>query len=384
MLNNAKKIGILNIQYTDNYGAVLVAYSLQETIKKMGFEPKTLNYNPKYSVLDKLKTAFFEMYFNRNFWHSIGYHIRLLIDKTNSEHSLNKTEKKKKFQDFRKSFLCLTDEISRNITKLDDLFDIYVVGSDIVWKPIRLISFEKNVYFLKFVSLEKTKIAYAASVGTDDTHRLITLSKKYKRNIANFDFISLRESLNVPFFSKLTAKKTEHCLDPTLLLSKEDYEKIIPINRISKDTSIYLYTLSDSAEIIDFTNILSQKLTCGVYHSSQYTCDISNSIGINDIDGPLEFLEKIKNAKTVITNSYHGVIFSIIFKKDFYAFPRKYLDVRTLDLLKLLSLSHRFLDDFGAGITHTEPIDYASVNVKLGELKEQSTAFLKNALNFTK
>ena len=380
MKDKAKKVGVMNLQHSDNPGAVLIAYSLQEIIKKSGHEPKIINYNPRWSVFDKLKTAFYEMYFNGNYFESAAYHVRLLYRSRDARLKKYESERKKNFKDFRQTCLDSTPEILRKISESDDIFDIYVVGSDMVWSPIRLISFEKNAYFLKFVSNDKVKIAYAASLGSDNSAKLKPLSKKYARKTGDFDYISLREISNVPFFGRLTTKQVEHCLDPTLLLEKDDYEKIMSAGRKYPGPFIYLYTLSDSNRVIGFANELSEKLDCGIYHSSRYTNVINKSAGTNDCDGPMEFLEKIKNAETIITNSYHGVIFSIIFQKNFYAFSRKHMDSRTLDLLELLSLSRRFIGDGGTIPENTVPIDYKDVYDRLEKLKKRSAEFLERAL----
>ena len=122
-------------------------------------------------------------------------------------------------------------------------YDIYLIGSDVVWKPMRLLGHEYDVYFGNF-NPDKKKIAYAASVGVDDLELLNELESKYSEGLKNFDYISVRENYLVDYFSKLTDKPIYNCIDPTFLRTKAEYDLLIEGRKPSVNDFIYVYLFS--------------------------------------------------------------------------------------------------------------------------------------------
>lgn len=373
------KIGILNVQYGDNFGAVLLCYALQETIRKMGYDPEVIDYRPK-NPSNIVRRA----------WQKVRREGVIGIFKTlykkiicrdkaviQEKPSLKKIER---FELFRNQYLkrSVVFDGAKDIKKRG--YDVYVVGSDLVWKPER-VKEEADVYFLTFTKgKDCRRISYAASLGTDDEDILRKQAKKFRKLIEKFDFVSVREKSSVTYIESFYRGKVYWCVDPTLLLERKDYEKLLP-DKTCAIGYIYLYLLNDNEEAHELARKCSQEFHIPIFGQSP------NSNRINEIgtscadDGPLEFIERIKDARFIITDSFHGTIFSIIFEKQFMTFSRGSISIRMQDLLQRLEMLDRYVPNGYADIHKlNERIEYNSVKEIINNWKRESMEFLEKSL----
>ena len=381
-------IGLINIQWFDNPGAVWLAYSLQQIVKKLQPDEeviiidyavggsRTIDLNPAIRIFNQIKRKTAKIFF--------------YLNPDNREFGLELKKRHSKYENFRKEYLnrtSRTTETNSEIFKKD--YSACVVGSDVVWKPEIAKEVYSKIYFLQFASENTKKIAYAASIGTDDMNVLDGLKPLYKTLIANFNSISLREKTAVHYLKNLTDKKIYHVLDPVFLSDANTYIKLIKdVKRPCQQNYIYLYMLSYNENIVSLAIHLAQRNGYKIVYDLHTKENLVlkkrfKEYGIaSTAVGPLEFLALINSASVVLCDSFHGTAFSIILHKDFYTFGNHNdgidISTRMRDLLELLSLEKRYVTD-NQTISY-EPIDYTDVDNKLDNHRKKSIEFLKKAL----
>lgn len=354
------KIGVLTYHYSrNNYGAVLQTFASISILRKLGLNPIILDLRPKVELSKK-------------------NNIKSKI--------LRSLRGEKKFDDFRNKHMKFTNPLItyEDCKSQNSFFNAFYVGSDQVWRPI-MAKERLYRYFLDFADDDKDKISYAASFGTDiwegtekDTTKISDLLKRFKA-------ISVREDSGVAICKDEFNVKATHVLDPTFLLGQKDYDKIIESTRKnSKYPSKYigLYLLDDikgegliPKKIQEKTGIKTKNIYSKTLRIFNYKFFRYNEVG--------EWLQGIKNAEIVITDSYHCVIFSIIFQKEFICVINERKGVSRIEsLLKMLGLENRMYkaDDLSIEINNP-PIDYLKVSKKLDQQKEKSLKYLKAALS---
>lgn len=354
-------VGILCFVYDNrNYGANLVAFAMCNIVRKIGYNPKVINFYPvlnptgikKYSVISAFK--------------------------------------------FRENFVNLTLKI-RNAAKLKFLnnsFNTFIVGSDQVWNPKNTKDYTYP-YFLDFVQTRKNIIAYAASFGSEKFLGNKKQIKKIKKLLERFDAISLRETSGVDlihntFSSDINCKAV---LDPTLLVDFNDYENIIKSENIKTNELGYIgyYLLSNDKKSQKIKNeenlkMISEKLKLPLINIRNKKIKFAGKEIIKFSSYP-EWLNYIKNAKFIITDSFHGVCFSIIFKKNFVYVNQIGGITRVQSLLSLLQITNRVYTDYrflDIENLYQNNIDYNKVYNILNVKREESINFLKEALDKSK
>lgn len=351
-----KKIGILTFQYPENrnFGAILQSYAHLALIKKFNKDVKIINYNPNNYKYMSLK-------------------VRTLI----------KLESRG-FKDFFEKFLKISN--FNNLEKENEKCDIFVVGSDQVWRAFWLKEKVKH-YFFDFVDKNKKKIAYAASFGVDFWEGDKKLTEEIKPLIKTFNHISVREESGIDICKNTFGVDGAICvLDPTLMISREDYQ---PILDDWKDKShlkkkyIAHMLLDDTEELKKESQNIADYLGAGInYIKGKYKKILwKNYFSYNKVS---QWLTYLKDAELVITDSFHCTVFSIIFHKKFVVVANPERGVARLEtLLSKVGLEDRFFTDIKdvmkSGILDKE-IDYNEVEKKLAVHRKYSMDFLKKAL----
>ena len=377
--NNQKsieKVGILNVQYVNNYGAVLLCYALQEAVKKLGYKSEVIDYRPTQFTNNGLVGKIKNIGLLRNLKDNLKSKV-----KGNQRSVNNNTYKKdKNFYKFKNNYLNRSSiyETSDDMKNLN--YDAYIVGSDVVWKPGRINSEECDVYFLAFTKEKECKrLAYAASIGTDDKELLDRVSNKISSKISIFDSVSTREKTTVPYLESLYNKKVQWCIDPTLLLEKVDYERIVP-DECPNENYIYLYMFENSNEAYKLANEYSKKLGLPVICQCGNPDKLDNVLQCSRDDGPIEFMNRVKNASFVITDSFHGMVFSVIFEKEFITLSRGNISIRMQDFLERIQLTDRFKSLDNTKFKNPETIDYEKVNDIINIWRKESFNYLNDSL----
>ncbi len=355
-----KKVGILTFHFSNhNYGAVLQTFASFLILKKLGYNPQIINLlaSQRKNILSKIK-AFV----------------------------LSLVEASYNFEEFRKTNLVLTKKIYSlsELKRTNSDFDIFYVGSDQVWRQ----SMAKDLlphYFLDFVDNDKIRMSYAASFGTSHWEGSEKDTDYIKSLLAKFHSVSVREEEGVDICCNIFNIKAHHVLDPTLLLNENDYYKIYKNKneftyKIKSYVGYYMLTDRNCKSII---SIIAQKQLkmriCNLYKRKVNILGVRlfryRKVG--------SWLIGIKKSSFIITDSFHCMIFAIIFRKEFVCLPNERGGIpRIKNILKVIGLEDRYCEsetpDFN--FFFLKRINYNSVSSKLELLKIDSMNFLKKAL----
>lgn len=358
-----KRIGIITFQNADNYGAVLQAYALKETLKNIGCYVDILNYyNSKLQKEYKGIPSF-----KKNIKDLI-YPVKLVL------FPILRLFVATRFKSFRKKYLLDTPPIYPNTIKnYNKDYDAFICGSDQIFNP-RITGFDKN-YFLDFVQNKNKSFSYAASFGL--SYENLTDKEKLfiKQNLQNFKHLSLREQQGIDIVNKLSNIKSEFYIDPTLLLNKKQWEKfyIKPKNV----NYVLLYFMHTDVKLINLAKNLSNKTGCRLVFISHGISFKKNINAVYIKPTPSEWISLFLNAKYIITNSFHGLCFSINFNKAFFINLQNNVKInsRIENLLDLTNLKDRLINNIGTD--YDKLIDWNNVNKIIEQERKKSFNYLK-------
>ncbi len=369
-----KKVGIITFHNSYNCGSMLESYAMQKAIEKRGCLTKIIdfsNYNQR-----KLYSIFYKNNSLKNIVKNI------LVIPAISKLKVNN----KKYEEFkRKNFNLTSDSYISNNQLSDEEFDIVVSGSDQIWNIT--IEDSDDAYFLPWVKKAK-KVAYAPSFGSKNILKYSKEPEKYKEYINSYDYISIRENNGKKWIRDLCNRDAEVLIDPTLLLNAQDYDAILEDSDKYKGDYIFFYCPSFNTDICKFVKKISEKYNLKViaWSTKSYYFKQVKKYGFElvDYETPALYLSLIKNAKVVITTSFHGTIFSTIYKKNFITVKNGDMygdDDRVITLLKQLNMMDRLIPfDFDEKFDYLADVDYSSYDKTLDELKDKANNFLDIAL----
>ncbi len=363
------KIGILTFHCAHNYGAVLQCYALQETLRGMGHDVEVIDYRPYYL---KKPYSWFDIhrFISKNPFKALHKSIKEII--------LLKSRYKRytAFENFIKYNLNLSEEVC--VDKISSKYDIYIMGSDQIWNPKITHGFDP-VFFgnFKFIKGKKKYIAYAASMEAKFLKDQEV--KYYTKALENFDAIGVRELQLAHLLQPLTDTFIETVLDPTLLADTTIWDKIVENPNIGQK-----YVLLYQARINSNANRIAEEIAKQINAIViEVTIDVSTNSNKNILQcvSPEKFLGLIKNAACVVTVSFHGTAFSVIFKKDFYCIELgDGRDTRAQSLLSSINLENRLIKKLDSPIF--SKIDYTEeIDSKLLQMRDKSVKFITNAIN---
>lgn len=358
MRSKGKRIGVLTFHYSNhNFGAVLQTYASFNVLRNLGYSPIVLNLMPTKET-------------------SFIINLKIFIASfINSSRSFNL---------FRLKNLKLTKPLYsfEDCNNQSKKFDIFYVGSDQVWRPV-MAQERLFRYFLDFVEKGKTKISYAASFGVSNWEGSKEETLKVSELLSQFDAISVREESGVSICKNHFDVNAFHVLDPTLLLDQKDYNKLLSlhyskVNKISGYAAFYL--LSDLKGCNGLPSQINKHLGVFTFNLYGKTRKIfgKNLFRFNTVE---DWLTGIKESDYVITDSYHCIIFSIIYQKRFICIVNEIKGVaRIKSLLSNLNLEDRicYEDNINFNLLKKE-IDYEIVKEKLDSLKADSLDFIISA-----
>lgn len=385
-----KKIGIITTFKANNYGAELQAFALQNKLKRLGYDSYLIDYlfykNRKHKPCKESRPLRkFTLY--KSLKNKFLYRVVLpLIDLYGDYFNNNLRIRKKNFLLFheRNSNLTKTFYSYKELYNTNFDFDVYCVGSDQVWNPNTATSIEP--YFLTFAPHEAKKISYASSFGVSKIHET-GLKDKYRRLLNNIETLSSREMQGVQLIKEITGRDAVNVLDPTLLLNKEEWEEFAICNDSYENGKyIVLYNIHESETILNLAYKIHKETGYPIFKICKRAILLPKYKNVINIKtaGPAEFIGLIKNAGFVITNSFHGTVFSILFKKKFFSImPEKANNnSRVEDFLKLLKLEDRLFYDSVSidSIDYKIPINYESVEQTINYHKEKSIEYLITAI----
>lgn len=380
-----KKIGMLTFYSEYNYGAMLQAYALQTKIREFGYDAEFLRfYDEAFIKRGEEKVDFI-------------HNINQLFDKAKTvefsvkKYLLNRSVGERKlslFDDFVERFMSTSRSAYYSLEDLkvsNDEYDGFVTGSDMVWSDIGQ---NLDAYFLTFASKGK-RISYAPSL-TGRENETIEQREKYINWINGIDCLSCREQYGINYIKKATGRQADLVVDPTLLLEKKQWKEKFAIEERSGTPYILCYMFRGINKNI-FKNLESFIKKKGyriifIPMTVQETLyDLKN--GLDPAYGPKEFIELFYNASYVVTNSFHGLLFSLIMNKPFSLIHRgeknewSKHEERMVNILSLLELENRFIYAKEFDINNINwNVDYNNINIQLSKLREDSLNYLKVAL----
>lgn len=367
-----KKIGILTLSASDNCGSLLQAYALQEFLK--------IRYDCKVEIINFISQASHQVYdmFPKGFWRHPKKTFFTI------KHYKSIAEQKKGYDIFRQKYLNMTPQVYSSINNLKEIiaYDIIIVGSDQIWN-VKMMDYD-DAFFIPWRTPAK-KIAYAASLGKT----VIFPNNKVqfvKKCLSDFKGISIREKEGLTQLKEVTDINVCLAADPTLLLEKDTWNKIIG-NPLVEDEYIFFYSWSyPDIEMNKIVQKYSKKkgIPAYVINSSKwyrYRPEQFDFILYRE-SGPITFLNLMKYAKYVFVQSFHGAVFANIFQKNFYFLNEQkygYLDFRSSNLLENLHQMNRVIHEW-SDLQKAESMEIKYESIEMLNLLKQSIDFLDMAV----
>lgn len=369
-------IGLLTFYWADDFGAMLQCFALKEhlnTYEKtvvIPYFPKELR--GRYRILHKKS------------WQSTRSKIAEMIKPPTVLNTINRRIKmvnfrKQHFRDASKT-IALSSEIPQCFSNIDT----YVVGSDQVWNPKITEGFQDG-YFCTFKNDTKKGtrfVSYAASIGMSAFEN--DYDEYFRSNLQNFDDISIREAGSREYLSQFCEKEPICVLDPVFLLSHSQWEE--QIKSIPKHTEkyIFVYCAEENKELMSYAKKLASEKGLKIYVGDNifqqwfFRQDHSN-ITLKNEANPFDTLSYLRDAEYVVTNSFHGLVTSIIFEKQFAVFPHSIRSERQTSLLNTAQLNARVVTDIDS-FNIDEKIDYANAKTLLDVQIKDSKDFIQNKI----
>ena len=368
-----KKIAIITRHAVANYGSILQSFATQSILDKLGYDSKIIDYireDEKGGKIVKVKLQGNSVgKMNKNFLNKIIYVISQF---PNYEYSY------RKFKKFRKRLLNQTkeystiEELKNNCPKAD----IYMTGSDQVWGEIGGDCYDP-VYFLDFVPDKSKCISYSASFGKEK------ISDKLLKNLPTllnkYSDIMVREQSAVEIINKNTSKKSELVLDPTLLLNREQWESKAQ-GKLKYEKYILIYQLHKNKKFDDYAKEVAKKMGLPLLRIGPSINSITRSGKFIYMPTPENFLKYLKNATLLLTDSFHGTVFSLIFNKQFIEILPGETSTRVINILKLTNLTDRILQDYNDFSLINTKINFEDANKILEKERNKSIIKLKDTL----
>lgn len=373
------KIGVLTLQLKTNYGCLLQAFAMQKFLKSNGYDPITISHYNGMPFINKLLSVGKRTVLS--FMGKNGKAIRgWMLD---SEYKIISQNT----QQFIDRYIRTTETVDlvkdRDIVKKYNL-EALLVGSDQCWRPKTARKIEK-LFFENYLHENIKKISYAASFGVSDWEYTKTEEEKCKKLIQEFDGVSVREDSAVKLCKDKFNILAEQVVDPTLLLSPTDYIQIIE-NRTKKPNSVMVYVLDQSNEKRKIIDLVKSKL--GLVENSVMPTSDFDEVGKSNIYDCVfppveEWLNGFAECDYVVTDSFHGTVFALIFNKPFISIGNYSRGLtRFTSLLKLFELEDRLVnssEEFDQALISKE-IDFEKVNLIRNKQIEKAKNFINKNL----
>lgn len=380
------KIG-LSLAFTGtNYGALWQAYATQQIIQELGYKTEIINYiKAKKHEFVRCPEAYY------------GHFLEILseckgkrdnesiqLDDIHKQNSLLRKQNADSFREKRLSSIVTIKGLDNLRDHCSNNYSAVLVGSDQLWLP--MVSF---TYFrtLRFAPEGMKRISYATSLGVTEYPKYTW--RKAKDFWNSIDFLSVREQQGADIIHKVCGRTPYVVLDPTYLLTKQEWEVHVPKKEIVKSGYVLCFILGDNNEMKEIARHYADE------NNLRLVCILSNEVSANDTEfgdevligqTPEEFINLIRNADCIFTDSFHGFAFSIINEKQVFVTYRirkgtPSRNSRIDNIVNLFKVQHRLISEPEKGLPNVRPIDYEEVNQILEEKRQYSLEFLKDALD---
>lgn len=372
-----KKVGIVTILDVANFGSMLQAYALATIVEQLDFRVVFINYwRPSYTTSHKVCTFLRDKSLG-NVLKRIAFALSALIFYPTIRNRV-------------RSFVTRKFTFTRPYHSIDEIqeaplnLDFAICGSDQIWNSIYNGGLDR-VFYLDFVSCPR--IAYAASSGMKEFPQEELSS--VKKMLSDFQSISVRESQTCDYLRKLGFLETQHVLDPSLLLSGDEWKEIAGCKYPDKNEKKEKYLLVYSVERFNNDFIFSQakRIAKGLNLKMFVVCTTypvrAKDYGFDKIYAMADvrtFLQLMAGADFIVASSFHGTAFALNFNKEFVTISANNFNIRMESLVHQFGIAHRIISGIEKGIEDLLPIDYKRINEKLNQERIFSKSFLANNL----
>ena len=378
------KVGILTILNVNNYGAELQCCALYRKLQQLGYDAEVINYlfgihpehvfdGEKRSVPIPLKQLI---------------KVKLLPVVQNMFcmfHQKNKRLRNKRFDEFHAKYNHLTSTVYPSVKSLYEAkfnYDVLCIGSDQVWNYMKGYSLEP--FFACFDKNNTKKITYASSIGLSSLS--VEAEQVFKKELTNFAYISVREQQASEILEKLLNRKIDVVLDPTLILNKQEWVEVAKYDMCPKEKYllVYIVTIKPCDYVLTLARHIAKQRNLKIVRICRDAYPEHSGSDVEEIltAGPSDFVGLFSKAEFVVTNSFHGTVFSINFSKPFYSVIKSHhsTNSRLTSILKKLGLEDRIVP-VGSQLPMISDIDFSDPSAKLEAERKLSIEYIKKALS---
>ena len=355
---------------------MLESFAMNKIVNSIGYNSEIINYSSKGQL---------QLYKSLFPWNSLKNIIKNIVL---LPHKSKLDTNNKKYQEFKQKYMSLSSNKIQTEEQIKELnYSAFIAGSDQIWNVT--IEDYNDVYFLPWVK-NTLKIAYAPSFGAKNPSKYDSKRiKTYKKFLQDFDFLSIRENNGQKWIKEISGRDAEVVLDPTLLLPIEEYNKLERTDINLPEQYIFFYSPGFDLDICDFVKKVSKKYNLPVitWSAKPYYVKGVQRYGFElpDYEDPSTYLTLIKNATLVFTTSFHGTIFSSLYRKKFFVLKNGGMygtDDRVITLVDKLKLNKHLIEyKFNKEFDYLREPDYSDFEKALKIEKEKSLKFLESSLS---
>lgn len=384
------KVGLALVTYKDNFGSALQTYATQNIIQKLGYQAECINIDGVMREIEARKRRYYirRIFQKEEFKYLLAYSFSRLSRQGNGTYAESMRIRRQAYKRFYDQYLNFSKHCSTmdELTSLCSDYYAVLVGSDQLWRPSNIAG---GFFTLEFVPNEINKIAYSTSFGVGALHK--SIEKQAFKFLSRINHISVREETGKEIVRNITGKEVPVVCDPTMLLTVDDWRDIDCKKPLYEGNYILCYLMGPEKRHREFVKRLKVATNCriiGLLHGSTYLRMDEEWPDEKPYDiGPREFLNLVRYAKYICTDSFHCCVFSILYEVPFFVFRRDKENRETSSndriytLLSWTGLSERLLTgDEEVEDYVDQSIDFSNVKILVEEKREQSMAFLTKAL----
>ena len=389
------KIGIVAVTYKDNFGSALQTYATQYLMEKLGYDARIFEIKGVYRGIMIKKLLYyagrlFDPVEAKYLFANLTSRSRKQVSASSDQFAQDMKVRHRMYQNFNKKWYKMLPTVMgwKGLRKLASEMDAVVVGSDQLWRPSNIVG---CYYTLEFVPANIKKISFSTSFGVPELPS--RLRKHAKRFLSRIEHISVREDSGADIVKKECGRDAKVVCDPTMMMTAEEWMHVQDEKPFAEGNYILMYLMGDNPAHREFVKKLREATgfrIIGLLHGATYISYDEEVVDEKPFNvGPSEFINLVRNAQYVCTDSFHCCVFSILNSTFFFAFRRwpdesKFsANDRLYTLLRFTGLESRLLSG-GETIESclADQIDFADVLTKVDQRKKESMDYLVNALNF--
>ena len=368
------KIGILTFHRATNYGAVLQCYGLYETLRALGHEVEVIDYRPEY--IEKYRKAFplFDIKRQKGLFEKAKMSLLSLLGMNSRKEAAHRFD----------IFLKTEFEMSSVVLKPNQMpqkYDIIFFGSDQIWSPQICLGFDE-IYWGQFPHDKTRLVTYAASIGGHN-HLNGEEWEKVGKYLMAFENISVREIQLQKDLNAYLGIKSQLVVDPTILLKEKSFDRIVEKPKDMPDNYVLVFSVAPTENLMGFAEKVAKESGSEIVtltaEKTPWIFRRGKERNVNPTVG--EFLGWFKYAKYIVTVSFHGTVFSVLFRRDFYSLAN-YMQDRAEQFLNSVGLNNRLIPSDSDSINNLQlsSIDYCGVEKRLESIRESSREYIKQIL----